>query len=113
MVEMQSLCEVACPERSARKQVAMRSATRRTEQRWRASMARDKVVVKKLDVRLGDVVEITRRRYDVVSDKQGGVALEPAIPGTVADLHARHGERPATQAEFDELFGDLPCDGEG
>jgi hypothetical protein len=76
-------------------------------------MARDEVVVKKLDVRLGDVVEIEGRRYDVVSDKQGGLALEPAITGTVADLYARHGERPATQAEFDELFGDLPCDAEG
>lgn len=71
------------------------------------------VAVKKLDVHLGDVVEIGGRRYDVVSDKHGGVALEPAITTTVADIHAEHGGRPVTQAEFDELFGDLPCDGEG
>ncbi len=71
------------------------------------------VAVKKLDVQLGDVVEIAGRRYDVVSDKQGGVALEPAITRTVADIHAEHGGRPVTQAEFDELFGDLSSDGEG
>ena len=37
------------------------------------------VAVKKLDVQLGDVVEIDGRRYDIVPDKEGGVALEPAI----------------------------------
>ena len=71
------------------------------------------IAVKKLDVQIGDVVEIDERRYDVVSDKQGGVALEPAITKSVAQIHAEHGGRPATQAEFDELFGDLPSDGEG
>jgi hypothetical protein len=44
------------------------------------------VAAKKLSI--GDLVEIEGRRYDVVSDKAGGV-------------------------EFDELFGDLPRDGEG
>ena len=71
------------------------------------------VAVKKLDVQLGDVVEIGGRRYDVVPDKQGGVALEPAITRTVADIQHEHGGRPLTQAEFDEFFGDLPSDGEG
>ncbi len=37
------------------------------------------VTTKKLDVHIGDVVEIEGRRYDVVSDKEGGVTLEPAI----------------------------------
>ncbi len=71
------------------------------------------VVAKKLDVNIGDVVEIAGRRYDVVSDKEGGVALEPAITKTVAELHAEHGERPLSSEEFAELFGDLPSDDEG
>jgi hypothetical protein len=34
------------------------------------------VGTKKLDLKVGDRVEIDGRRYDVVSDKAGGVALE-------------------------------------
>lgn len=71
------------------------------------------IAVKKLDLRVGDIVEVGDRRYDVVSDHEGGVALEPAITVTSADLHAKHGTRPATQKEFDDLFGDLPSDDEG
>jgi hypothetical protein len=66
------------------------------------------VAPKKLSI--GDVVEVAGRRYDVVPDKAGGVALEPAITKTVDELY---GGRPLTQEEFDELFGDLPSDGEG
>jgi hypothetical protein len=71
------------------------------------------VAAKKLDVKIGDLVEIDGRRYDVVSDKAGGVALEPAITKTVAQLRAERGGRPLTAEEFEELFGDLPTDGEG
>ena len=71
------------------------------------------VAAKKLDVQLGDVVEIDGRRYDIVSDKQGGVALEPAITRASRTSMPEHGGRPVTQTEFDELFGDLPSDGEG
>jgi bifunctional DNA-binding transcriptional regulator/antitoxin component of YhaV-PrlF toxin-antitoxin module len=71
------------------------------------------VTAKKLDVKIGDVVEIEGRRYDVVSDKEGGVTLEPAITKTVAELRAERGCRALTEEEFDELFGDLPSDGEG
>lgn len=71
------------------------------------------VAAKKLDVQIGDLVEIDGRRYDVVSDKAGGVALEPAITVFSEALHQRHGTRPLSQEEFDELFGDLPSDGEG
>jgi hypothetical protein len=66
------------------------------------------VAPKKLSI--GDLVEIDGRRYDVVPDKAGGVALEPAITRTVDELY---GGRALTQEEFDELFGDLPSDGEG
>lgn len=69
--------------------------------------------VKRLDVKIGDLVEIEGRRYDVVSDKTGGVALEPAITKTVEQLHAEAGGRPLSREEFDELFGDLLRDGEG
>lgn len=54
------------------------------------------VTAKKLDVKIGDLVEIEGRKYDVVSDKHGGVALEPAITKTVAEIHAEHGSRPLT-----------------
>jgi hypothetical protein len=30
------------------------------------------VAAKKLDIKIGDLVEIEGRKYDVVSDKQGG-----------------------------------------
>jgi hypothetical protein len=66
------------------------------------------VAPKKLSI--GDLVEIDGRQYDVVSDKAGGVTLEPAITKTVDELY---GGRPLTREEFDELFGHLPSDGEG
>jgi hypothetical protein len=71
------------------------------------------VAVKKLDVEVGDLVQIADRRYDVVSDKAGGVALEPVITKTVDRLHAERGSRPLTADEFNEHFGHLPADGEG
>lgn len=71
------------------------------------------VAAEGLDVRIGDLVEIGGRPYDVVSDKAGRVALEPAITKTVAELRAERGGRPLTGQEFDELFGDLTSDGEG
>jgi len=71
------------------------------------------VAAKKLDVKIGDVVEIEGQRYDVVSDKHGGVTLEPAITKTVAELLAERGLRLLTAEEFEEEFGDLRSDGEG
>ncbi|OAI39318.1 hypothetical protein AYO39_00545 [Actinobacteria bacterium SCGC AG-212-D09] len=71
------------------------------------------VTAKKLDVKIGDVVEIDGREYDVVSDNHGGVTLEPAITKTVAEIHAEHGERQLPREEFEELFGQIPADGEG
>lgn len=81
--------------------------------RCATTMSRMAVTAKKLDVKIGDVVEIEGRKYDVVSDKQGGVALEPAITRTADELFAEHGLRPLTDEEFEEEFGDLPSDGEG
>ena len=68
-------------------------------------MARMAVAVKKLDVSLGDVVEVDGRRYDVVSDEVGGVKLERAITQTVAEIHAEHAGRALSSAEFEDLLG--------
>ena len=65
------------------------------------------VAAKKLDVSIGDLVEIDVRRYDVMSDKDGGVTLEPAIAVGADELHERYGSRRVTRAEFGELFGRL------
>jgi hypothetical protein len=71
------------------------------------------VAPKKLDVQLGDLVEIDGRRYDVVHDRQAGLTLEPAITVSVAELDRRHGARPASQEEIDTQLDLLPGDGEG
>ena len=71
------------------------------------------VAAKKLDVKIGDLVEIEGRKYDVVSDKHGGVALEAAITMTADEILADHALRPLSPEEFEEEFGDLPSDGEG
>jgi hypothetical protein len=71
------------------------------------------VSAKRLDVKIGDLVEIEGRKYDVVSDKQGGVTLEPAITMTADELFAEHGLTPLTREEAEREFGDLPSDGEG
>lgn len=76
-------------------------------------MIRMAITVKKLDVALGDVVEIGGRRYDVVSDTAGGVALEPAISQSVAEIHAEHGGAALSSEEFSGHFGHLPSDDEG
>ena len=69
--------------------------------------------VKKLDLHVGELVEIDGRRYEVVPEKGGsGLTLEPPIT-PMAELHAKRGSRPATREEFDRLFGHLPTDGEG
>ena len=40
-------------------------------------------MVEPTHLKMWDVVEIDGRLYDVVSDKQGGATLEPAITKTV------------------------------
>ncbi len=65
-----------------------------------ATIADMAVAVKRLDVDVGDLVEIDGRIYDVVSDKAGGVTLEPAITVFSPELHQRHGTRPISQEEF-------------
>ncbi len=72
------------------------------------------VAVRKLNVEVGQVVEVDGRRYDVVADREGGIALEPAITKTVAEMLAGHGEVAVSREELTRQFGaPLPPDGEG
>jgi hypothetical protein len=69
--------------------------------------------VKKLDLHVGELVEIDGRRYEVVPARDGGgLTLEPPIT-PMAELDRRRGAEPASKEEFDRLFGHLPSDGEG
>jgi len=72
------------------------------------------VTAQKLDIKIGHLVEIAGRRYDVVSDGEGGVTLEPAITKTVAEMRAEHGELAVSRDEWVQRFvAPLPPDGEG
>lgn len=68
--------------------------------------------VKKLDLQVGELVEVGRRRYEVVPDRQGGLALEPAIT-SMAELDAQWGTAPASAEDFERLTADDPTDDEG
>lgn len=70
------------------------------------------VSAKKLDLAVGELVEIDGRRYEVVPDRRGGVTLEPPIT-SAAQLHAERGTAPASLEEFERLSSDLPVDDEG
>lgn len=70
------------------------------------------VAVKRLDVAVGDLVEIDERRYEVATREDGGT-LEPVITKSVAELRAARGSDGLTGEQFEGLFGDLPSDGEG
>jgi hypothetical protein len=66
---------------------------------------------RKVDLALGDLVEIDGRRYEVVPDRMGGVTLEPPIR-PMAELEKRWGTRPVSAEEFERVAGDLPTDDE-
>jgi hypothetical protein len=69
--------------------------------------------VKKLDLHVGELVEIDGRRYEVVPEKDGpGLTLEPPIT-PMAELDARRGTKPASAEDFERIAGHLPTDGEG
>jgi hypothetical protein len=68
--------------------------------------------VKKLDLAVGELVEIDGRRYEVVPDREGGVVLEPAIT-PMAELHAKRGTSPASHEDFERVTAAFPSDGEG
>jgi hypothetical protein len=67
---------------------------------------------KRLDLTVGELVEVNGRRYDVVPDREGGVTIEPSIT-PVAELHAQRGTRPASAEDFERLSIGIPFDDEG
>lgn len=67
-------------------------------------------VAKKLEV--GELIEISGRRYEVVTDRTGGLTLESPIT-PVSELYAERAWKPATAKDLERLTrGDL-ADGEG
>jgi hypothetical protein len=68
--------------------------------------------VKRLDLTIGELVEVAGRRYEVVPDREGGVTIGPPIT-PVAELHARRGIKPASADDFERLSIDVPFDDEG
>ena len=69
-------------------------------------------VAKRLDLEVGELVEIAGRRYEVIPDREGGVTIEPAIT-PVSELHVRRGTKPASSEDFERLSADVPYDDEG
>jgi hypothetical protein len=69
--------------------------------------------VKRLDLGVGELIEVAGRRYEVVPDRQGGLVLEHAIT-PVSELHAERGWEPASEEDFARLTADdEPPDREG
>lgn len=69
--------------------------------------------VKKLDLHVGELVEVDGRRYEVVPAREGdGLTLESPIT-PVSELYAERGWKPASTEDFERIAGDLPTDGEG
>lgn len=69
--------------------------------------------VKKLDLEVGELIEVGGRRYEVVPDQAGGLTFEPSIT-PVSELYAERGRRPASEEDFERLTDDdAPSDGEG
>jgi hypothetical protein len=69
--------------------------------------------VKKLDLHVGELVEIDGRRYEVVPARDGdGLTIEPPIM-RISELYAERGWKSASAEDFERIAGDLPSDGEG
>jgi hypothetical protein len=69
--------------------------------------------VKKLDLEVGELVEVGGRLYEVVPDRAGGLTLEPPIT-PVSQLYAERGWKPASEKDFEwPTDEDAPPDGEG
>ena len=69
--------------------------------------------VKKLDLHVGELVEIDGRRYEVVPAREGGgLTLESPIT-PMAELDAGRGTKPARDGDFERFVAKLPYDDEG
>jgi hypothetical protein len=70
-------------------------------------------VIRKLDLKVGEIVEVDGKRYEVVPMREcDGFVLEPPIT-PMAELDEMWGTEPVSREEFDRLSADLPSDGEG
>ncbi len=67
--------------------------------------------VKRLDLAVGELIEVAERRYEVVPDRQGGLLFEPAIT-PLAELDKKWGTQPASAEDFERLAADIPYDDE-
>lgn len=77
-----------------------------------ATIRRVATAVKKLDLEIGEIVEASGRRYEVVPDRQGGLTLEPPIT-PMAELDKQWGTKPASAEDFERVACDFPTDDEG
>jgi hypothetical protein len=68
--------------------------------------------VKRLDLSVGELVEVAGRHDEVVPDCEGGVTIEPPITPAV-ELHVRRGTGLAPAEAFERLSVDVPFDDEG
>lgn len=66
----------------------------------------------KVQLAIGDLVEIDGRCFEVEHDRQGDPTLDTPIT-PIAELDAQRGSRAASDEDFERLAGDLPADGEG
>jgi hypothetical protein len=69
--------------------------------------------IRKVDLKVGEIVEIDGIRYEVVPvPERCEVMIEPVVI-TVAEMDRMYGGEPLSQEEFDRLSAGLPTDGEG
>jgi hypothetical protein len=66
----------------------------------------------KVQLAVGDLVEIDGQPFEVDLDKFGFPTLETPIT-PMSQLHKQRGTRPASQGDFDRFTADDPADGEG
>jgi len=66
--------------------------------------------IRKLDLEVGEIVEVDGRRYEVVPARDHqGITLEPPIT-TMAEIDRIYGWRPVSREEFDRLSAGIPTD---
>ena len=66
--------------------------------------------IRKLDLEVGEIVEIDGRRYEVVPVPETyEVAIEPVVI-TVAEEERLYGFKTVSQEEFDRLSAGIPTD---
>ena len=60
---------------------------------------------KKLDLRIGELIEVAGRRYEVVPDREGNLILEPAITPVSQSCMRSAGWKPASVGDFERIAG--------